>query len=78
VVELARLKQGVPLYALLAEVGLCASRSAARRLIQQGGAYVNDARVDSDDALVTCDDGIDGQVLLRAGKKKVHRLEIRG
>lgn len=76
--EPARMKQGVPLYALLTEVGLCASRGAARRLIQQGGAYVNDARVDSDAALVTSADEVDGQVMLRAGKKKVHRLAVRG
>lgn len=76
--ESARMKQGVPLYALLTEVGLCASRGAARRLIQQGGAYVNDARVDSDAALVTSADEVDGQVMLRAGKKKVHRLAVRG
>jgi tyrosyl-tRNA synthetase len=45
-------------------------------LIQQGGAYVNEERVDSIEAAVDIDDLVDGQILLRAGKKRYHRLEI--
>ncbi len=34
-----------PLVELLADSGLCASRSAARRAIAEGGAYVNNTRI---------------------------------
>lgn len=78
VMSLERMEQGLPLFVLLVETGLCASRSAARRLIQQGGAYVNDERARAEDALVSCEDAVGGEILLRAGKKKVHRIEIKG
>ncbi len=70
-----RLAEGVPAFALFAEVGLCASNSEARRLIKQGGAYVGETRIDAMDAPITLDmAGPDGAIWLRAGKKKHHRV----
>ena len=69
-----RLSAGIPAFELFAETGLCASKSAARRLIQQGGAYVNGERVQAFDQRIGDGDLRDGAVLLRAGKKKVHRI----
>jgi tyrosyl-tRNA synthetase len=52
------------------------SRGEARRLIKQGGLYVNDQRVVSlDDVLNEKSLTPDG-ILLRAGKKKYHRLLV--
>jgi len=59
---------------LLCEVGLASSKSQARRLVTQGGAYVNDQRLTDVDRMVTADDLVQGQVMLRAGKKKYHRI----
>lgn len=73
-VERSRLEAGIPAFELFAEAGLCESRSAARRLIQQGGAYLNGKRVDRFDALVALENLKEGVVLLRAGKKKVSRV----
>jgi len=70
------LAEGVPATALLEQVGLCSSRSEARRLIQQGGAYVNDQRIESVDAVITNQHLVDGELLLRAGKKRYHRVTI--
>ena len=70
------LAQGVPAMALFEQVGLCSSRSEARRLIQQGGAYVNDQRIESVDAVITNQHLVDGELLLRAGKKRYHRVTI--
>lgn len=74
----ARLAEGVPLVELLVETGLAASKGEARRLIQQGGAYVNDGSVSDVQSRVGESHLKDGAVLLRAGKKKVHRIVISG
>lgn len=72
--SLSELTDGIPVFKLLHQVGLAQSGSAARRLIQQGGAYINGSRVDSDDYLVTTNDFTDGEILLRAGKKKFFKI----
>jgi tyrosyl-tRNA synthetase len=72
--QVDRLKHGIPAFELFAETGLCASKSAARRLIQQGGAYVNEERVAEFDTRIGCDHVTAEGILLKAGKKKVHRI----
>ena len=71
-----RLATGVPVVDLLVETGLAASKSAARRLIQQGGASLNGTRLLDLEALVTSADFRDGGLLLRAGKKHYHRVVV--
>ena len=65
-VDAARLEAGIEAFVLFAESGLCDSRSAARRLIQQGGAYVNERRVEAFNELITGK----GRISLRAGKNR--------
>ena len=69
-----RLAAGVLIVDLLAEVGLTTSKSEARRLIKQGGARLGEEKVAGFDSQLTGADLVDGQVLLRAGKKRVHRI----
>lgn len=71
-----RLAAGIPLAELMAEVELVRSRGEARRLIQQGGAYVNDERIEHVDAVVSEADLTPEGILLRAGKKRYHRLVV--
>ncbi len=66
----ADLAAGVDAFALFADAGLTKSRGEARRLIDQGGAYVNGEAVAAFDQKITAADVKDGAVLLRAGKKK--------
>jgi tyrosyl-tRNA synthetase len=71
----ARLEAGVTPAELFTEVGLTPSRREAKRLVEQGGLYVNDERIDSIERLLTVKDlGADGGMLLKAGKKKVRRV----
>ncbi|RME75407.1 MAG: tyrosine--tRNA ligase [Chloroflexi bacterium] len=70
----ARLEAGVGVLEIFAEVGLTKSRSEARRMVQQGGLYVNDARVNDVEAVLTLSDLTPDGILLRAGKKRYHRL----
>jgi len=57
-------------------VGLAASGGAARRLIEQGGAYVNGNRVSRFDELITLRNMTKDELLLAAGKKQRHKIEI--
>ncbi len=68
------LEQGVLAVDLFVTAGLTRSKSDARRLVQQGGAYVNDEPVQDIEALITDADLEHGEILLRAGKKRFHRI----
>lgn len=72
-----RFEKGLPAFELFVEVGLCESRSAARRLIQQGGAYVNGNRLEEFDGLIGVEHLRDEGVFLKAGKKRVHRIHVK-
>jgi tyrosyl-tRNA synthetase len=59
------------------EVGLSASRSQARTAVNQGGAYVNNKRVESQEAVLTRDDLLHGRyVVLRKGRRDYHLLRF--
>jgi tyrosyl-tRNA synthetase len=68
------LETGILAPELFERVGLCRSRSEARRLIEQGGAWVNDRQIGSVDERLTSADLEQGALLLRAGKKRYHRV----
>jgi len=71
----SRLEAGIAPAGLFTEVGLTPSRKEAKRMIEQGGLYVNDERIDSVERLLTLKDlGPDGGFVLKAGKKKAHRV----
>ena len=70
----ARLESGVLLLDLFVEVGMCPSRSEARRLLQQGGLYLSQTRIEELDAALIVDQFVEREVLLRAGKKRYHRI----
>jgi tyrosyl-tRNA synthetase len=64
---------------LLVRTGLQPSKSAAARLIRQGGAYLNDRAVDSPEAVVDRDDLVEGRwLLMRAGKRHRHLVVVAG
>ncbi len=59
---------------LFMDAGLCKTKSDARRLVQQGGAYINGNRAVSLDHVITAEDIEKNEILLRAGKKKYHKI----
>jgi tyrosyl-tRNA synthetase len=71
-VPAAELSAGVPIVDLLVASGLAPSRGAARRLVEQGGAYVNGVQVASLDERVTHLG--EAPLLVRSGKKHVRRI----
>ena len=69
----------IPMVAdLLALTGIVTSKSAARRLIAEGGAYLNNQKVTAEDAVPGRGDLLHGRYLiLRRGKRHVGAAEIR-
>lgn len=69
---------GLAVVDLLLAAGLAASRGEARRTIGEGGAYVNNVRVEDAEAVVAEDDMVDGTwLVLRRGKKRFAGVEVR-
>ncbi|MFF7634596.1 tyrosine--tRNA ligase [Kitasatospora sp. NPDC008050] len=68
-----------PMADLLVAVGLAPSRSAARRTLKEGGAYLNNAKVADEDAVPTMDDLLHGRwLVLRRGKRNLAAVELTG
>ncbi len=69
--------QGIDLITLMVDGGLAASRSDARRNIQQGGVTVNEAKITEFDRVFTSADlDSDGMLLIRKGKKAYHAYKM--
>ena len=68
------LDQGIPAYILFEKTGLCKTRGEARRLISQGGGYLNGQRVKTFDQAISISDLQQDFLLLRAGKKRYVRI----
>ncbi|MBT5875390.1 MAG: tyrosine--tRNA ligase [Candidatus Latescibacteria bacterium] len=75
-IQTAVLAGGIGVIDLFMQAGLGSSKGEVRRLIQQGGASVNGNRVDDIHAILTSDDLVDHALLLRAGKKRYHRVVV--
>ena len=74
VIDPERISVGLGIFDIFLETGLCKSKGEARRLQAQGGVYVNDQRIDDPDFCLGESDLQNREILLRAGKKRYHRL----
>jgi tyrosyl-tRNA synthetase len=75
-VSAGALAAGLRTVDLLASAGLASSKSAARRLVEQGGVRFGERKVTSVDEVVAPGDiAVDG-TLLHAGKKHVRRIVV--
>lgn len=72
----AEIERGIPIVDLFVRTGLCATKSDARRLVSQGGAYVSRRNVTDINAVVSADAAEEGVILLRAGKKRYFRVVL--
>ncbi|GAB1432772.1 tyrosine--tRNA ligase [Spirochaetota bacterium] len=75
--QLANFEKGYPVLDLFVDAGLADSKSEARRLVQQGGAYVAD-KVWNDEKLSVGKDSLDkdNELVLKAGKKRLVRVVV--
>jgi tyrosyl-tRNA synthetase len=76
-VSAAALANGLSVVEALVMCGAQPSKGSARRLIRQGGLYVNDQRWEDADASLTGDDTLfERAILLRIGTNKYHLLLV--
>ena len=77
--------EGVEAFILFEMCGLCNTRGEARRLLKQGGGYrhvhgtkqpIEFIAIQSPSDFIGIEHFENGTLYLRAGKKKLHRLEI--
>lgn len=69
-----KLENGFWIVKLFIESGLCSSNGEVRRLIRQGGAYINDNSVTDEKKEIRADDLSNGSLIIRAGKKRIRRI----
>ncbi|MFH1241128.1 MAG: tyrosine--tRNA ligase [Pseudomonadota bacterium] len=70
------LEEGIPAYILFEKTALTASRGEARRLISQGGGYINGQKLYSFDQIIDSRNLENGSLILRAGKKRYMRITV--
>ena len=73
-ISLKQLKQGISVIDAFSETAICPSKGEARRLIQQGGGYINDEKIASIDGIITDQDMENGIMVFRVGKKRYFRV----
>ncbi|MEY9968937.1 tyrosyl-tRNA synthetase [Streptacidiphilus sp. MAP12-16] len=73
----AKVQSLVTVVDLLAATGLVQSKSAARRAIKEGGAYLNNSKVTDEEAVPTAADLLHGRwLVLRRGKRSLAAVEL--
>ena len=76
-IQKQEMKDGMNVVELFNRSGLCSSRSEARRLIVQGGAYINDQNVQAPDTTISENWINNGLIVLRAGKKRYFKIVVK-
>ncbi len=69
-------ENGLNILDALVNLKLAPSKSEARRLVQQGGVKVNDAKVETIEHNLTINDFSDNKLLIQKGKKVFHQIEL--
>lgn len=69
-VDAEDLREGIPIVDLFMHLNFAKSKSEVRRLIQGGGARLNDVKVEDENLVVTTHDLVEGSAKISSGKKK--------
>lgn len=72
-----QLDAGINIIDLLVMTGLAPSKAEARRLVTQGGVYVEDGKVEAIDLTISTKDLKDGKLIIKKGKKTYHRIKVK-
>lgn len=75
--ERSLIEAGIDVLDLFAKTDLCSSRSEARRLVEQGGARINDQQVVDSALMVDGSFVVEDEILLKAGKKRFFRIIVK-
>ncbi len=75
--NLSKFEEGVGILGLLTELGLTKSNGESRRLIKQGGLYIDEDRISDPKLVIKAEDFTDNKLLIRKGKKVYHQIKIK-
>lgn len=75
-ISMAELEAGLQLLDVLVSAKLISSKSEGRQLIKQNGLLMNDQAIDDFAYILSDKDFLDGEAIVRKGKKKFHKLKI--
>ncbi len=70
------ISEGLNILQLLQITKLTSSKGEGRRLISQGGLYVNDKRIEDIDFTINIKDFTNKELMIRKGKKSYHKIEL--
>ena len=77
-VSLAKLKLGWDIVEALVETQVVESKGKARQLVESGGIYLNNKRVETIEKKISADDNISKSfILIRKGKKDYHLIKVK-
>lgn len=68
------IKDGIGVLDLLVLVNLIPSKGEGRRLIKQGGLYINGERINDQNLVITSSNFTENELLVRKGKKVYHKI----
>ncbi|NLP13249.1 MAG: tyrosine--tRNA ligase [Clostridium sp.] len=74
-IALKEISEGINIIDLLLKTKLIPSKGEGRRLIEQGGIYVNNNRIEGFDKVINEDDLVDNELIIKKGKKVYHRVK---
>ena len=74
--EASAFDDGMGILVLLQETGLTSSNGEGRRLVKQGGIYINEERITDPSLNITLDYFNDGKLMIRKGKKVHHQVSL--
>ena len=73
------LTSGKPLIDLLTELDIFQSKGEARRMVKNGGLYLNNAKVEKEDLIFSAESLLTpSMAVIRKGKKNYHLIRVRG
>ena len=76
-IDFSEIKPGIDLADLMIKIQMAKSKSEVRRLLEQGGIYLNEKRVDDNPKIVTESDIVDNEMVLRRGKKNYMKVLVK-
>lgn len=76
-IESDELAGGINIIDVLVKTGLVPSKGEGRRLVQQGGIYVEESPVTAFDFIITKDMFKNNELIIKKGKKTYHKLIIK-
>lgn len=75
-IKRSEIKNPISVLEIAVRSGLCKSKSEARRLIRQGGIYINNKRVNDENQKVGEGNFINGELKISIGKKNIRKILI--